>query len=226
VTQVLPRRDPEARARLREVARRGQPVVLARDRALTVGGPLGELLPGGAVQRGTVLAVEGLRGAGATSLALELAAAVTAIGEWAAAIDLDDTLGCEAAAAAGVALERFAVVRSVTPDRWATVVAALLDGVTLVVADAPRHARAGDARRLVARARERGGVLVVLPPQGAHWIGEAALRVTACGGTWSGLSPGAGLLRGRATRVELAGRGRAARGRTAVVAGEGLARAG
>ncbi len=64
-------------------------------------------------------------------------------------------------------LSRFAVVRDVPGDRWATVVAALLDGVSLVVADVPRGLRAGDARRLVARARERSTVLVmVVPPRG------------------------------------------------------------
>ena len=58
---ALPSRDPEARARLREVAGQGKPVTLARERTLEVGGPLGELLPGGVLQRGTVLAVEGAR---------------------------------------------------------------------------------------------------------------------------------------------------------------------
>ncbi len=142
---ALPSRDPEAWARLREVAGQGKPVTLARERTLEVGGPLGELLPGGVLQRGTVLAVEGARGAGATSLALSLAAAVTATGEWAAAVDLHRTLGVEAAVVAGVALERFPVVRGVSPDRWATVVAALLDGITLVLAEVPRHVRVGDA---------------------------------------------------------------------------------
>ena len=61
--------------------------------------------------RGAVVGVEGMPGAGATSVALALAAAVTAVGEWAAAVDLDGTLGGRAAAEAGVALDRFAVVR-------------------------------------------------------------------------------------------------------------------
>jgi len=217
----LPRRDPEARAHLREVAGQGRPVTLARDRSLLVEGPLGDLLPGGVLQRGTVLAVEGTRGAGATSLALALAAAVTATGEWAAAVDLEGTLGVEAAAAAGVVLERFPVVRGVSPDRWATVVAALLDGVTLVLAEAPRHTRAGDARRLAARARERGAVLIALPVPGAHWVGDVALRLVAEGGPWSGLAPGAGLLADRALKVRVEGRGEAARPRRGELAQAG-----
>ena len=47
--------------------------------------------------------------------------------------------------------ERLAIVRRVAPDRWAAVVAALLDGITVVVAAVPPHVRLGDARRLVAR---------------------------------------------------------------------------
>ena len=39
-------------------------------------------------------------------------------------------------------------------------VAALLDGMSLVIAEVPRSVRAADARRLVARAREREVILV------------------------------------------------------------------
>jgi len=219
MTSALPRRDARARARLREVAARGRPVLLARERALPVGGPLADLLPGSSLRRGTVTTVEGAPGAGSTSLAFTLAAAATAAGEWAAAVDLDGTFGAEAAAVAGVALERFAVVRHVPPERWATVVAALLDGVTLVLAEVPRYARAADARRLTARARERGAMLVA--GGRARWPGDAALRLVAGGGRWEGLDPGAGLLAERALRVRVDGRGDAARLRD-----EALARAG
>ena len=58
-----------------------------------------------------MVGVDGEPGAGASSVAFELAAAVTAVGEWAAAVDLDGSLGGRAAAEAGVALDRFAVVR-------------------------------------------------------------------------------------------------------------------
>ena len=157
-------------------------MVLAGERVLAVPGPLGALLPGGAVQRGTVVAVDGDPGAGATTVALELAAAATAAGEWAAAIELDASLGGLAAGEAGVALERFAVVRRVPPARWAAVVAALLDGVSVVLAEVPAYARVGDARRLLARARERDAVLVAMGP----WPAEAALRLRAGGSVWRG----------------------------------------
>jgi hypothetical protein len=168
-----------------------------------------------------VVAVEGVRGAGATTLAFTLVAAATAAGEWAGAVDLDGTLGLEAAAATGVALERFPVVRASTLDRWATTVAALLDGVTLVLAEVPHHVRVGDARRLGARARERGAVLVALPAPGARWVGDAAVRLVAQGGSWSGVGPGAGLLDARALRCEVAGRGAAARPRRVQLARAG-----
>jgi len=207
-----PRRDPEARARLREVAGWARPVTLARERSLPVAAPLDGLLPRGVLQRGTVVTVEGARGRGATSLAFALTAAVTGVGEWAAAVDLDGTLGMEAAAAAHVVLERFPVVR-VVPEQWAAATAALLDGVTLVLAEVPRHVRTGDARRLAARARERGAVLVALSAAGAAWPGDASVRLVAEGGSWSGLGSGAGLLAERALRVGVAGRGVAGRPR-------------
>ena len=215
----LPRRDDEARAHLHEVARGAAPVVLARERAVPLGGELGDLVPGATLTRGSVLRVTGRPGAGATTVGFELAAAVTALGEWAAAVDVDATLGPLAAADAGVALERFAVVRRVPPARWATVVAALLDGVSLVLAEVPRGVALGDARRLEARAREREALLVVAETRGAVWPGSALFTLHAAGSAWDDL--GAGLLEARRLRVEVEGRGAAARPRI----GE-LARAG
>jgi RecA/RadA recombinase len=182
-------------------------VVLAGERVLAVPGPVGELLPGGALQRGTVVAVDGDPGAGATSVAFQLAVAATAAGEWAAAVELDASLGGLAAGEAGVALDRFAVVRRVPRPRWATVVAALLDGISLVLAEVPAFARVGDARRLQARARERGAVLVAMGP----WPAEAALRLRAGSSAWRGLVRGAGTLVARDQRVKVDGRGAAAR---------------
>src|SRR5450759_5804917 len=107
---ALPARDLDARARLAGIAGQVRPTVLARDRTLVIPGPLGDVLPDGLV-RGSVLVVEGDVGAGATSAALSLCAAATALGEWAVAVDLHGTLGGEAVAELGVAPERFVVVR-------------------------------------------------------------------------------------------------------------------
>jgi len=212
-----PRRDEEARGHLRDAAVRARPLLLAGDRAVPLAGELRELVPGGAVVRGSVLGVRGEPGAGSTTLTFELAAALTATGEWAAAVDLDGTLGARAAEEAGVALERFAVVRRVPPTRWATVVAALLDGVSLVIADVPRGVSLGDARRLVARARERDAVLVV---QGSAWPGEVAFTVHAASSVWVELSD-AGALTERRMHVRVEGRGAASRPRSALLARAG-----
>jgi hypothetical protein len=194
---ALPRRDDPARVRLGEVGRAVRPVVPAGERALSVPGELGELIP--PLRRGSVVAVVGAPGAGATSVALRLAAAATAAGEWAAAVELHGSLGGLAAAEAGIALERFAVARRVPPTRWAAVVAALLDGIGVVLAEVPPYARAGDARRLAARARERGVVLVGV----GGWPAEAALRIRAEGSAWHGLARGTGLLATRDLKVSV-----------------------
>jgi hypothetical protein len=198
-------------ALLHEVAARVRPLVAAVDRMLAVGEPLGGLLPGGGIRRGATVAVDGACGAGRTSLTLALAAAATATGEWAAFVDPDGTLGARAAATAGVELERCAVVRRVPPDRWATVVAALLDGVALVAAVVPARLRPGDARRLIARARERAAVLVAVGP----WPAEAAIRVHAASSTWMRTD---GLLASRDLDVHIEGRGLPA-GRVHALAG-------
>ncbi|HXY91060.1 MAG TPA: hypothetical protein VEP49_01150 [Acidimicrobiia bacterium] len=225
---ALPRRDAAAREHLDNSGRHARPVVLARDRSVVLAGELAGMVPGGSLTRGSVLCVEAaagsarcgqVAGAGSTTVAFELAAAVTAVGEWVGAIDLDGTFGALAARDAGVTLERFAVVRRVPPSRWAAVVAALLDGVSLVLAEMPRRVGLGDARRLVARAREREAILVVHAPPG-RWPAGATLTLSAEGSEWSGLDC-AGYLTGRALHVRVEGRGAAARPRL----GE-LARAG
>ncbi len=225
---TLPRRDERARAHLEVLAREVRPAVAAADRSLPVIGGLGALLPGGGLRRGSVVTVCGTVGAGGTSLALHLAAAATAAGEWAAFVTPCSTLGGAAAAEAGVALDRCAFVRQVPPARWATVVAALIDGVALVAATVPPGLRLGDARRLAARARERAAVLVLIEsPLSAGsrrtgvWPVEAALRMTAEGSPWSGLSAGSGLLAPRKLRVQVEGRGGARRGEVVPLARAG-----
>ena len=216
--RLLPRRDLEARTALSDTARRHRPVSAAHERVIPVPGPLGELLPNAAMTRGAVVGVEGIPGAGASSVALTLAAAVTEVGEWAAAVDLGASLGGRAAAEAGVALDRFAVVRPPPGgrfplDRWAAVVATLLDGMSLVIAELPRSVRGADARRLVARAREREVILVPFGPA-RTWGADTTLRVQAVGGDWPGLGEGSGVLGERTIRVQVDGRGAAARPRT------------
>ncbi len=152
------------------------------------------------VRRGSVVSVEGVPGAGATSVALELVSAVTAAGEWAAWMG-ERTLGAEAAAEAGVALERFVVVRGVPPEHRARAVGALVEGLGVVVLDRGSAVRAAEARRLTARVRERRGLLVAL----GGWPEGAAVRLRAGGGPWR---IEAGRLVPRAVEVEAVHRGR------------------
>lgn len=145
---------------LRRVGERARPVTLAGEQVLAVLDPLAPLFPEGGLRRGSTVTVEG--GPGATSLALALGAAASASGSWVAGVGLASP-GLLAAAEMGVALERV-VVAQAPPGTWATVVAALLDAVDLVWAGLPRRVSPHDARRLAARARERGSVLVPLAP--------------------------------------------------------------
>lgn len=203
IVAPLPARDPESRARLLVAADRAVPTVLARDRLLAVAGPVGAALPAGGVRRGATVALDGPPGSGSTTVALTLAAAATSAGEWAAVVDPDGTMGARAAADMGVVLERCAVIRRVPRDRWATVVAALLDGMALVCATVPPWLRAGDARRLTARARERAAVLVAMGP----WPTEATLRLHTEPSAWGGLEQGSGLLDTRMLDLHVEGTG-------------------
>jgi hypothetical protein len=212
---AVPVPDERSLARLREVGGRVQPSVPAGERLLPVDGRLGELLPSGGLRRGATVAVDGPIGAGVTSVTFALAAAATATGEWAAVIDPSGTLGARAAEAAGVALERCAVIRRCPADRWSTVVAALLDGVALVATTVPARVRVGDTRRLIARARERASLLVAVGP----WPAEAALRLYAEASTWSGLGDGSGLLDARDLHVRVEAKGAPARGQVRALAG-------
>ena len=199
------------------VVARTRPVALAREALLPVAPAFEGLLPDAGLRRGTTVAVGG--GPGATSLALALGAAASAAGSWAGAVGLP-SLGLEAAGELGVALERMLLVEP-PPDRWATVVAALLDAVDLVHVALPPRVRLGDARRLAARARERGAVLVVHAPgssQAGTWPEAPEVRLTVAGVTWEGpVGDGAGRLTARRVEVVGGGRGAAARPRRAAL---------
>jgi hypothetical protein len=151
------------RDELARLAARVAPRVPLRERRLRLDGPAARLAPGG-LPRSGVVQVLGPPGSGVTSLGVQLAAAASRAGEWVAALD-DGTLGGLALLEAGVAAERFAVVRAPRAGAdWARVAAMLVDGFGLVLADPPRTLGARDARRLQARLRERDALLVVLGP--------------------------------------------------------------
>ena len=196
----------------------GRPVALAGDRLLPVDPPLAPLLLDGGLRRGSSLVVEGSAG---TSLALALAAGASRAGSWVVVVGVS-CLGARAAAQLGVDLGRLAVV----PDpgsQWPVVAAAVLEAADVVLVGLPdRGVRPADSRRLTARARERGAVIVVLAPPGdgvggvgvgRSWPEPPDLRLEVGAAAWEGLGQGHGYLRSRVVTVTATGRRGASRSR-------------
>jgi hypothetical protein len=194
---------------LQVLQERIRPVALARERQLPVAEALQPLLPFGGLRRGSTVAVSTAAGVGgATSLALALVAEASRTGSWLAAVGLP-SLGLVAADEAGLALERLVMVAAPERSTWGGVVAALVDGFDLLLLHAGRGGvRPTDARKLVARARERGAVLVQLGP---GWGTEADVALEVTDARWEGPDAGHGHLRARRVVVAGGGRGAAAR---------------
>jgi hypothetical protein len=189
-------------ARLGDLARRIRPVTLAGEQLLPVPRALEPLLPDRGLRRGGTVAVHG-----SLALALALVAGASATGSWVVAVGLPD-LGVVAAAEAGIVLERLALVpgAGVATAAWATVVAALLDAIDVVLVRPPVRLPAAAARRLAARARERRSVLL---PVGDAWPIAPDLRLAVTASQWEGLGWGHGRLEARKVEVTAAGRGAA-----------------
>lgn len=184
----------------------GQGSVLAAGRVLPVLDPLAPLFPEG-LQRGSLV---GVSGPGGVTLVLSLLAEPLAQGSWAAVVGLPD-LGLEAVAALGVELSRVALVPDPGPN-WTAVVSVLLDALDVVVVRPPGYCRPADARRLAARTRERGSVLLV-SGGGPAWPERPDLELAVETDGWEGLGSGVGTLRRRAARVVVSGRRSAGRPR-------------
>jgi hypothetical protein len=174
-------------------------------RMLPVASELSALLPGRGLRRGSTIAVAA-GGSGTVSLMLALLSAASRAGSWCAVIGVPD-LGALAAEENGIALDRLALIPNPGPD-WPTVAGALIDGVDIVVTAIPGQVAPPIAARLVARARQRGSVLM---PVGAWPGADVTLRVTA--GAWEGLTQGHGRLRRRRVTILARGRGAADRPR-------------
>ncbi|MBE1875866.1 hypothetical protein [Myceligenerans pegani] len=166
-----------------------------------VGPEVAHLLPDGGLVDGTTVVVSG-----STTLLLALLAAPSRAGAWTVFTGHPE-VGLAAAADAGCDLDRILCVPDPGPDAPA-VVAALLDGMDLVVVGPRTALLDADRRRLTARARERGAVLLVA--QDAAWPG-AHVVLSAGPGAWEGVDHGAGHLRRRSLTVYRTGRGSAAR---------------
>lgn len=112
-----------------------------------------------------------------------------------------------------------------TQTSWTTVVGTLLDAVDVVVAQ-PGPARTtraadgwtgrvsdGDARRLTARTRSKGGILVLFGPHATSWP-AVEIELSATQGRWTGIDRGYGRLQQRQLLLSATGRGRSARPRS------------
>jgi hypothetical protein len=180
--------------------------VLAQDRLLPLSASLAGLFPEGGLRRGSTVVIGRGASPGMTSLAMALLSGPCAGGSWCAVVGAPD-VGLVAADQLGVDLERLAFVPSPGPQ-WAMVTAALLEGFDVVLLQATGQMGYSDARKLEARARERGSVLAVM---GDGWPGPATLRLGIVAGRWCGLEDGCGHLWGREVEVVASGRGAASR---------------
>jgi hypothetical protein len=195
---VVPGPDPAHQVLRDQLAARLRDPVLAGERLLPVSEAFAALLPGQGLRRGSVVAVTGSH-----ALALALVAEASRTGSWVTAVGLDD-LGILAAHEFGLVLERLALV-PFPGRRWDDVVATMLDGAEVVMVRRPADASSTALRRLAARTRERGAVLVPL----SKWP-EADLRLELVRSVWLGLEQGHGRLEARQALVDLTGRGAAA----------------
>lgn len=205
-----------ALAGLRELVERTRPVSTADERLLPVLPELEELFAERGLRRGSVIGIGG--GLGATSLALAAAAGATRAGSWMACVGGAGT-GWAAAHELGVEVDRLVVVRVPDPA-WAGVTAALVDAFDVVLCALDRSPSRAEVRRLHARARERGAVLIVL--DGPRWAQRSAPRrwaeapdvtIRVVSSEWAGIGSGSGALGARRLGVEVDGRRGAARAR-------------
>lgn len=143
----------------------------------------------GGLRTGSAYAVEG-----SLALTMALISGASAGGAWCGVIGLP-AFGAEAAAAAGIALERTVLVPD-PAEHWVATTAALIDVLPVVVLRPPSRTSAGDASRLLARLRRNGSSLIVL----GNWPHcESTLSIE--GSRWYGAGSGFGHLSARQVTV-------------------------
>ncbi|WP_350276779.1 hypothetical protein [Kribbella sp. HUAS MG21] len=171
------------------------------ERALPTHPAVRELLGGASLRGGSAYSVRE-----SAALVMALMAGPSAEGAWCGVVGVP-SFGAEAARGLGVDLERLVLVPD--PGReWLSVVAALVDALTVVVVRPPGEVTPGEASRLAARLRTRGAMLIAY----GSWPGSEA-RFEIESNTWSGLGDGEGLLSARLATVAVTGRRAAVRAR-------------
>ena len=148
-----------------DLLRRHQAFASFADRTFAVPPALSSLLPGGGLERGHVYAC---RGDASWSLLCALIADASRRGSWVALVDVA-SLGLMCASDAGVAIERLVRVDVEDDAAWPRVLGACVEGIDVVVVHGAR-CTVRDARRIEARMKAHGGVLVVLGDPGAFEV--------------------------------------------------------
>lgn len=183
--------------------------VLANQRVLSLSPLVRNLFPDEGLKRGSTVVVSG-----STSLALLTIAAASAEGSWCVALNMAD-LGIDAAVEAGVSLDRLALVPN-PGKQWAIVASTLAEAVDVVLVRPPGQVKESDARRLVAKARECGSVLIPVVEHSSQWpLGD--LRLHCNGFSFSGLNEGHGYLQRPRLMVNVEGRNKASMQRQAII---------
>ncbi|MGI9578317.1 MAG: hypothetical protein ACR2OH_08975, partial [Microthrixaceae bacterium] len=225
-------------AKLRSVVERTRPLSLAEQRLLPLTAATEHLLPRGGLVRGSCVEFSGA--SGATTLALSMLAGPCNSGSWVAVVGFEE-LGWESAEEVGVPLERLVALRC-PPGQSTRVVAALLDSFDMVLCGPRFVPSQAELRKLRARARERGAVLLGVAADGypadgyrakeeraggSHAKGYSAdrwvrrgrpwpasdVRLVVRRSRWQGLGQGFGRLAGRRLEVLVTGRGEMSRPR-------------
>jgi hypothetical protein len=190
---------------LAALAERTRPVAASRTRLLPVPTPLASLLPDGGLRRGSTVGVAADEAGGALSLAVALASAASLTGSWCVVVGTS-ALGALVARDHTLDATRVAFVPRPGPLVLETV-AALVEGVDVVILRPPAHVRDGGVRQLLARLRDRRAVLLVLTHPGWPARCDVELRVTDA--RWRDVGAGEDCLRERSVSVLATGRGAA-----------------
>jgi hypothetical protein len=163
--------------------------VRSEDKVLPVPSALESILPGGGLATGTVYSVSP-----SLSLIFALLSASSQRGSWCAAVGMPD-LGVEAAAAAGIDLDRLVLVPDPGP-RWMAVLSALSEIVPLVAVHPGSAPKDAESARFAARLRDRSCTVLTTSP----WMQSEGL-ISIHDPQWEGLGAGWGTLEDRTVTV-------------------------
>jgi hypothetical protein len=165
---------------------------------------LAPLVPGGELAPGIVVVITG-----SSALLLGMLAASSRAGRWCAFVGCPE-ISALAAAQMGVDLERVAFIKNPEVESN-NVISTLVNAMTVVVGPEVRLVDS-DRRRLAARVRESGQLLISTQP----WAG-AQLEYSVTGRSFGGLKHGLGDVQGYRLEVLRSGRAQAAAPKTFLV---------